>query len=118
MHASLMGVACEEPTDVGSLRRGERAIWAKAAKDRRAILKYADSRTEAILRGSPMSEPEAGVVQVKIYDREYALRTSGDRERLRALCLSLDKLMREIAALHGCGRHAQGCNSGSAESFG
>jgi len=48
-----------------------------------------------------MSEPEAGVVQVKIYDREYALRTSGDSERLRSLCLSLDRLMREIASSTG-----------------
>jgi cell division protein ZapA len=48
-----------------------------------------------------MSEPEPGVVRVKIYDREYALRTTGDTEKLRVLCLSLDKLMREIAASTG-----------------
>jgi cell division protein ZapA len=48
-----------------------------------------------------MSDPEPGVVHVKIYDREYALRTTGDCEQLRSLCLSLDKLMREIAASTG-----------------
>jgi cell division protein ZapA len=48
-----------------------------------------------------MSEPEPGVVRVKIYDREYALRTTGDTEKLKVLCLSLDKLMREIAASTG-----------------
>ena len=42
-----------------------------------------------------------GVVNVKIYDREYALRTSGDAERLRSLCVSLDKLMRGLAASSG-----------------
>jgi cell division protein ZapA len=48
-----------------------------------------------------MSEPGLGLVQVKIYDREYALRTSGDPERLRNLSVGLDKLMRDIAASTG-----------------
>ncbi len=48
-----------------------------------------------------MSDSETGVVTVKIYDREYALRTSGDTERLRSLCTDLDKRMRELAASSG-----------------
>ncbi len=48
-----------------------------------------------------MNEPEAGLVQVKIYDREYAFRTTGDVERLHELCLSLDKQMREVAESSG-----------------
>jgi cell division protein ZapA len=49
-----------------------------------------------------MSErPEPSSVRVKIYDREYALRTTGDPERLRALCATLDERMREIAATTG-----------------
>jgi cell division protein ZapA len=49
-----------------------------------------------------MSEqPEPSPVRVKIYDREYAFRTTGDPERLRALCASLDKRMREVAESTG-----------------
>ncbi len=49
-----------------------------------------------------MSEqPVPSSVRVKIYDREYALRTTGDPERLQALCASLDKRMREIASATG-----------------
>ncbi len=48
-----------------------------------------------------MSDPQSGVVHVKIYDREYDLRTSGDTERLRCLCAHLDKRMRELAASSG-----------------
>jgi cell division protein ZapA (FtsZ GTPase activity inhibitor) len=49
-----------------------------------------------------MSEqPEPSSVRVKIYDREFALRTTGDPERLQALCASLDKRMREIALSTG-----------------
>ncbi len=49
-----------------------------------------------------MSEqPEGSSVRVKIYDREYALRTTGDPERLRNLCARLDKRMREIATSTG-----------------
>jgi cell division protein ZapA len=45
-----------------------------------------------------MSEqPEPISIRVKIYDREYAFRTTGDPERLQALCASLDRRMREIA---------------------
>ena len=48
-----------------------------------------------------MTDPQSGVVNVKIYDREYALRTSGDTERLRSLCSCLDTRMRELAASSG-----------------
>jgi cell division protein ZapA len=49
-----------------------------------------------------MSEPqEPSSVRAKIYDREYVLRTIGDPERLHALCATLDKRMREIAASGG-----------------
>ena len=49
-----------------------------------------------------MSEqPEPSPVRVKIYDREYAFRTTGDPERLQVLCSGLDKRMREIAATTG-----------------
>jgi cell division protein ZapA len=49
-----------------------------------------------------MSEqPEGSSVRVKIYDREYALRTTGDPERLKKLCAKLDARMREIAASTG-----------------
>ena len=49
-----------------------------------------------------MSEqPEGSSVRVKIYDREYALRTTGDPERLKDLCVRLDRRMREIAASTG-----------------
>ena len=45
-----------------------------------------------------MSEqPEPSSIRVKIYDREYALRTTGDPERLQTLCAVLDRRMREIA---------------------
>ena len=45
-----------------------------------------------------MSEqPEPSSVRVRIYDREYALRTTGDPERLQALSANLDRRMREIA---------------------
>lgn len=48
-----------------------------------------------------MNEPEAGFVQVRIYDREYALRTTGDPERLHGLCINLDRRMRELAESTG-----------------
>lgn len=48
-----------------------------------------------------MSDPKPSFVRVKIYDREYAIRTSGDPEQLRQLCLSLDKRMREVAEASG-----------------
>lgn len=44
---------------------------------------------------------EPNSVRAKIYDREYALRTTGDPEQLQALCAGLDKRMREIAASTG-----------------
>ena len=48
-----------------------------------------------------MSNSEAHAVRVKIYDREYSLRTTGDPEKLRSLCLDLDSRMRELAASSG-----------------
>ncbi|MBP1594713.1 MAG: hypothetical protein H6Q05_90 [Acidobacteria bacterium] len=48
-----------------------------------------------------MNDPESRVVSVKIYDREYALRTTGDPDRLRSLCGFLDTRMRELAATSG-----------------
>jgi cell division protein ZapA len=48
-----------------------------------------------------MSEPKPGFVQVKIYDRDYAIRTSGDPERLHMLCVKLDRRMRELAEASG-----------------
>lgn len=44
---------------------------------------------------------EPSSVRAKIYDREFALRTSGDPGKLQALCAGLDKRMREIAASTG-----------------
>ncbi len=48
-----------------------------------------------------MSDADSGLVEVKIYDRQYAFRTSGDPERLRRLCDTLDKRMREAAESSG-----------------
>jgi cell division protein ZapA len=49
-----------------------------------------------------MSEqPESSAVRVRIYDREYAFRTTGDPERFKALCASLDKRMRELTVSTG-----------------
>ena len=49
-----------------------------------------------------MSEqPEPSSVRVRIYDREYALRTTGEPERLQALGAILDRRMREIASSTG-----------------
>ena len=48
-----------------------------------------------------MTKPNAGAVNVKIYDREYALRTSGDAERLLLLCDYLNQKMREVAESSG-----------------
>ncbi len=48
-----------------------------------------------------MSDQQPGLVQVKIYDREYAFRTTGDAERLQKLCLDLDRRMREMAESTG-----------------
>ena len=46
-------------------------------------------------------EPEYASVRVKIYDRDYTLRTPGDAERLRTVCADLDKRMRDVAASTG-----------------
>jgi cell division protein ZapA (FtsZ GTPase activity inhibitor) len=48
-----------------------------------------------------MSNQQAGVIQVKIYDQVYSLRTSGDPERLRQLCAELDKRMHDLALESG-----------------
>ena len=48
-----------------------------------------------------MSDTLSGVVSVKIYDREYALRTTTDAERLRVLSATLDRRMRDLAASSG-----------------
>jgi cell division protein ZapA len=41
------------------------------------------------------------VASVRIYDRDYALRTRGDAERLRLLAEVVDQRMRELAASTG-----------------
>jgi cell division protein ZapA len=46
-------------------------------------------------------EPEYTSVRVRIYDREYTLRTLGDPDRLRSICATLDKRMREVATTTG-----------------
>ena len=46
-------------------------------------------------------QPEASSVRVKNYDREYAFRTTGDPDRLLALCANLDKRMRELTKSSG-----------------
>lgn len=46
-------------------------------------------------------QPEPTSVRVKIYDREYAFRTTGDPEKFKALCVSLDKRMRELTTSTG-----------------
>lgn len=49
-----------------------------------------------------MSEqPEPSSIRVKIYDREYGFRTTGDSERFKAVCANLDRRMREVAASTG-----------------
>ena len=48
-----------------------------------------------------MSEPDSNVVMIKIYDREYALRTDGDPALLRKLCVSLDQRMKAVADSSG-----------------
>jgi cell division protein ZapA len=46
-------------------------------------------------------DPEYTSVRVKIYDRDYTLRTPGDPERLKAMCASVDRRMREVAGMSG-----------------
>lgn len=48
-----------------------------------------------------MKDPFRGVVHVRIYDREFAIRTTGDVEELRALCATLDERMRQVADSSG-----------------
>ena len=48
-----------------------------------------------------MGDGRHEIVNVKIYDREYALRTSDDPRRLLELCRELDSRMRETAKHSG-----------------
>ncbi len=48
-----------------------------------------------------MSDSKPGIITAKIYDREYAIRTTGDPERLRQLCIDLDRRMRALAEASG-----------------
>jgi len=48
-----------------------------------------------------MNDSNSGVVSVRIYDREYSLRTSGNPDRLLSLSALIDRRMREIAASSG-----------------
>jgi cell division protein ZapA (FtsZ GTPase activity inhibitor) len=48
-----------------------------------------------------MSEPDSNVVLIKIYDREYALRTDGAPALLRKLCTILDQRMKSVADSSG-----------------
>jgi cell division protein ZapA len=47
--------------------------------------------------GPPMSDSGSRAVTVKIYDREYLLRTTGDAAALLELAEAVDARMREIA---------------------
>ncbi len=48
-----------------------------------------------------MKDPQSGLVQIKIYDREFSIRTTGDPEQLRALCVAVDEKMRQVAVTSG-----------------
>jgi cell division protein ZapA (FtsZ GTPase activity inhibitor) len=48
-----------------------------------------------------MDVPQNQSVRVKIYDREYVIRTTGDAERLQRLARLLDRRMRETAQNSG-----------------
>lgn len=48
-----------------------------------------------------MTDTQAQSVRVKIYDRDYAISTTGDVDRLHRLCQALDRRMREIAETSG-----------------
>ncbi|MBP1609657.1 MAG: hypothetical protein H6Q04_1892 [Acidobacteria bacterium] len=48
-----------------------------------------------------MSESDSKIVMIKIYDREYALRTDGDPAHLRELCVGLDQRMKAVADSSG-----------------
>ena len=48
-----------------------------------------------------MKDPFSGLVHVKIYDRDFAVRTTGDPDELRALCAWLDERMRQVAKSSG-----------------
>lgn len=44
-----------------------------------------------------MSGARSGSINVKIYDREYAIRSDEDPNRLAELCRELDRRMREVS---------------------
>ena len=48
-----------------------------------------------------MDAQQPELVRVKIYDREYTLRTSGNPDHLHRLCLLLDRRMREAVESTG-----------------
>lgn len=48
-----------------------------------------------------MDTPQSKSVRVKIYDREYVVRTTGEAERLQLLGKLLDRRMREVATTSG-----------------
>jgi cell division protein ZapA len=48
-----------------------------------------------------MSDSRSDTVTVRIYDREYTLRTSDDARNLLELCRELDRRMREYAQASG-----------------
>jgi cell division protein ZapA len=48
-----------------------------------------------------MSDPRSETVTVRIYDREYTLRTSDNASNLLELCRELDRRMRECAQASG-----------------
>lgn len=56
-----------------------------------------DQAVKGNLQEHALPEP----VSVRIYDREYVLRTSEDARRLAELCGELDRRMREIASSSG-----------------
>jgi cell division protein ZapA len=48
-----------------------------------------------------MSDARSEILNVKIYDREYALRSSEEPRRLSEVCTELDRRMRETAQASG-----------------
>ena len=48
-----------------------------------------------------MADSQLQSVRVKIYDRDCAICTTGDADRLQRLCKALDRRMREVARTSG-----------------
>jgi cell division protein ZapA len=48
-----------------------------------------------------MRKMDSNIVMIKIYDREYALRTDGDPALLRKLCVNLDQRMKAVSDSSG-----------------